>query len=80
MLCICYAIIAGFHVFYWGFEENITKNKKTRGDSFVSQNESGDYYVPSSPVIDNSDLKWKELMKEDVTPDYFVNNLASIVR
>ncbi len=42
----------------------------------LSQNESGDYYVPSSPVIDNSDLKWKELMKEDVTPDYFVNNLA----
>ena len=36
LLCICYAIIAGFHVFYWGFEEKHNKNKKTLCDSFMS--------------------------------------------
>lgn len=42
----------------------------------LSKGENEDYSVPSSTVIENSDLKWNELLTENVTPDYIVENIA----
>lgn len=42
----------------------------------LSKGESGDYCLPTTFVIVNSELKWNELVKEDIEPDYIVGNLA----
>lgn len=42
----------------------------------LSKGESGEYCLPTTPVIDNSELKWNDLMTENIQPDYTVDNLA----
>lgn len=42
----------------------------------LSKNQNGKYCLPATPIIDNSELKWNELIKEDIEPDYIVGNLS----
>ncbi|MBP3373998.1 MAG: hypothetical protein J6L60_05675 [Bacteroidaceae bacterium] len=42
----------------------------------LSKGENGEYCLPTTSVIDNSELKWNELNKGDIEPDYTVGNLA----
>ena len=42
----------------------------------LSKGESGEYGLPTTAVVDNSELKWNELMTENIQPDYTVDNLA----
>lgn len=42
----------------------------------LSKGESGEYCLPTTSVIENSELKWNELMTENIQPDYTVDNLA----
>lgn len=42
----------------------------------LSKGENGEYCLPTTSVIDNSELKWNDLMKGDIEPDYTVGNLA----
>lgn len=42
----------------------------------LSKGESGEYGLPTTAVVDNSELKWNELMTENIQPDYMVGNLA----
>ena len=42
----------------------------------LSKGENGEYCLPTTSVIDNSELKWNELMKENIQPDYTVADMA----
>lgn len=42
----------------------------------LSKGENGEYCLPTTPVIDNSELKWNDLIKGDIEPDYMVGDLA----
>lgn len=42
----------------------------------LSKGENGEYCLPTTSVIDNSELKWNDLIKGDIEPDYMVGDLA----
>lgn len=42
----------------------------------LSKRKSGEYCLPTTSIIDNSELKWNELITENIEPDYTVGNLA----
>ncbi len=42
----------------------------------LSKGENGGYGLPTTPGITGSELKWDELIKEDVISDYYVGTLA----
>lgn len=42
----------------------------------LSQVENEKFVAPSASIIENADLKWNELLRADVTPDYVVNRIA----
>ena len=42
----------------------------------LSKGENGEYCLPTTSVIDNSELKWNDLIKGEIEPDYTVGNLA----
>ena len=42
----------------------------------LSKNQNGKYCLPTTSVIDNSELRWNELMKEYIEPDYEVGDFA----
>ena len=42
----------------------------------LSQGENENFEAPSTSIIDNADIKWIELLKGDITPDYIVDNVA----
>ena len=42
----------------------------------LSKRKSGEYCLPTTSIIDNSELKWNELITENIEPDYIVGNLA----
>lgn len=42
----------------------------------LSKDKNGKYCLSDTSIIDKSELKWSELITEDIEPDYIVGNLA----
>ena len=42
----------------------------------LSKGEDEIYSLPSTPIVDNSNLKWYDVLKDDVKPDYMVDNVS----
>lgn len=42
----------------------------------LSKGEDETYSLPSAPIVENSNLKWSDVLKDDVQPDYMVDNVS----